>query len=86
MDIRMSAVRWDEAVGHVSSKGSFGGPRGSELVGLGIFLAAAFIVPFVAGLALDAVTHTSPLFLFVGLVVGIAAAVLGLYQRLKRYL
>lgn len=82
----MSAVRWAEAVGHVSSKGSFGGPRGTELVGLGVFLAAAFILPFVAGLALDAIVHTSPLFLFIGLVLGIAAAAAGLYQRLKRYL
>ena len=56
------------------------------MIGLGVFLAAAFVMPFVAGLALDAVTHTSPLFLFVGLVLGIAAATAGLYQRLKRYL
>jgi hypothetical protein len=86
MDNRMPYMRGAEAVGNVSSKGSLGGPRGTELVGLGIFLAAAFLVPFVAGLALDALTHTSPLFLFVGLVVGIAAAVFGGYQRLKRYL
>lgn len=82
----MPAVRWAGAAGHVSSKGSVGGPRGTELVGLGIFLAAAFILPFVVGLALDALIHTSPLFLFIGLVVGIAAAVFAGYQRLKRYL
>ena len=52
---------------------------------MGVFVAAAFVIPFVAGLALDSVTHTSPLFLFVGVVLGIAAAVAGLYQRLKRY-
>lgn len=62
------------------------GPTGTELAGLSIFLAAAFIVPFVGGLGLDALLHTSPLFLFVGLVVGIAAATAGLYGRLKRYL
>jgi len=62
------------------------GPTGAELAGLGLFLAAAFIVPFVGGLALDAFFRTSPLFLFVGLVVGIAAATAGLYGRLKRYL
>ncbi len=33
----------------MSLKGSTGGPRGTELLGLGVFLAAAFIVPFVAG-------------------------------------
>ncbi|HYM49794.1 MAG TPA: AtpZ/AtpI family protein [Candidatus Limnocylindrales bacterium] len=62
------------------------GPTGSELAGLSIFLASAFILPFVGGLALDAFLHTSPVFLFVGLVVGIAAATVGLYGRLKRYL
>ena len=56
------------------------------MIGLGVFVAAAFVIPFVAGLALDSLTHTSPLFLFVGLVLGIAAAAAGLYQRLKRYL
>lgn len=82
----MSAMRGAEAGGNVSSKGSLGGPRGTELIGLGIFLAGAFILPFVAGLALDALTNTSPLFLFIGLVVGIVAAGFGLYQRMKRYL
>jgi F0F1-type ATP synthase assembly protein I len=53
---------------------------------LSIFLAGAFIVPFVAGLALDSWLHTSPIFLFVGLCAGIAAAVAGLYGRLRRYL
>lgn len=80
------AVLAAEAAGYLSLKGKTGGPRGSELVGLGIFIAAAFVIPFVAGLALDAMTHTSPLFLFVGLVVGIAAAAVGLYARLRRYL
>jgi hypothetical protein len=62
------------------------GPTGTELAGLGFFLAAAFIVPFLGGLGLDALLHTSPIFLFVGLIGGIAAATAGLYGRLKRYL
>ena len=61
------------------------GPSGAELAGLGLFLAAAFIVPFLAGLALDAILRTSPLFLFLGLVAGIAAAAGGLFARWKRY-
>ena len=48
-------------------KGGVGSPRGQDLIGLGVFLAAAFLIPFVAGLVLDAVVHTSPLFLFAGL-------------------
>jgi len=61
------------------------GPTGAELAGLGLFLAAAFVLPFVAGLGLDALLRTSPLFLFIGLVVGIAAAAAGLVARWKRY-
>jgi F0F1-type ATP synthase assembly protein I len=60
-------------------------PSGAELAGLGVFVAAAFIGPFITGLVLDAIVHSSPLFLFIGLIVGIAAATFGLYLRLKRY-
>jgi F0F1-type ATP synthase assembly protein I len=63
------------------------GPTGAELAGLGVVLAAAFVVPFVLGIVLDGALHTSPLFLFAGLVVGIAAAVAVVYTRyVKRYL
>jgi len=75
-----------EPAGDLALKRSSAGPRGSELIGLGVFLAAAFVIPFIAGLVIDSVIHTSPLFLFVGLVVGIGAATLGLYLRLRRYL
>ena len=61
------------------------GPTGAELGGLGLFLAAAFIVSFLAGLALDAILRTSPFFLFLGLLAGIAAAAGGLFARWKRY-
>ncbi|TMC40492.1 MAG: AtpZ/AtpI family protein [Chloroflexi bacterium] len=80
----MPAPRWTERASHM--KGGVGSPRGQDLIGLGVFLAAAFLIPFVAGLVLDAVVHTSPLFLFAGLFLGIGAATFALYTRLKRYL
>lgn len=62
------------------------GPSGAELAGLGVMLAAAFVAPMVLGVVLDGVLHTSPLFVFVGLVVGIAATVAVVYVRyVKRY-
>lgn len=62
------------------------GPSGAELAGLGVFLAAAFVVPIVLGALLDGVLRTSPLFLFVGLAAGIVAAVAIVYVRyVKRY-
>ena len=71
---------------HVAAASRGRALSGSELAGLGVFLAAAFVVPLVAGLVLDGLVHTSPLFLFVGLVAGIGAATLGFYVRLRRYL
>jgi len=62
------------------------GPTGAELAGLGVVLAAAFVVPMVLGVVLDGALHTSPLFVFVGLAVGILAAVAVVYVRyVRRY-
>ncbi|HLQ61321.1 MAG TPA: hypothetical protein VK131_05605 [Candidatus Acidoferrales bacterium] len=62
------------------------GPSGGELIGLGVFLAAAVVVPLILGIALDGALHSGPLFLFVGLGLGVVAAAAGLYMRLSRYL
>jgi F0F1-type ATP synthase assembly protein I len=56
------------------------------LFGLGAFLAAAVVIPLFIGLAVDAVAHTSPVGLLVGLVAGITAACAGLWAQLRRYL
>jgi F0F1-type ATP synthase assembly protein I len=63
------------------------GPTGTELAGLGMALAAAVVVPMVLGYVLDGALHTSPAFVFVGLVVGIVAAVALVYARyVRRYM
>jgi F0F1-type ATP synthase assembly protein I len=50
-------------------------------------LAAAVVVPMVLGLLLDGALRTSPLFVFVGLAVGIIAAVALVYARyVRRYM
>jgi len=61
-------------------------PSGGELAGLGVFLAAAVVLPLLIGAVLDNVIHTAPLLLFAGLVVGIAAGGAVVYTRFKRYL
>jgi len=53
---------------------------------LGVLVAAAVIVPLVAGMALDGALRTGPGFLFGGLAVGIVAAGVTVYTRFKRYL
>ncbi|MGD1053426.1 MAG: hypothetical protein ABR950_06305 [Candidatus Dormibacteria bacterium] len=62
------------------------GLSGTQLIGLGVFLAAAFVVPLIAGLMIDQVAHTTPGGLLGGLVVGIAAAAFGLRAQMRRYL
>ncbi len=63
-----------------------GSPSGADLVGLGAMAAGAVIVPLVAGLALDGVLRTGPIFLVVGLALGIAAGGAAVYMRFRRYL
>jgi F0F1-type ATP synthase assembly protein I len=63
-----------------------GGPSGSELLGMGAMLAAAVVVPLVAGIAVDRALHTAPWFLLIGLSVGIVAASAVTYTRFRRYL
>ncbi len=66
--------------------GGGGGPTGAELAGLGAAVAAAVVVPLVAGLLLDSALRTGVTFMIIGLVVGIAGASATVYVRFKRYL
>jgi F0F1-type ATP synthase assembly protein I len=53
---------------------------------MGATLAAAFLVPFFAGVGLDAVAKTSPVFLMIGLGLGILLAVVAAVVRFKQFL
>lgn len=59
-----------------------------ELAGLGLLIAAAVVVPIVVGLLIDGAARTGPLFLGIGLLVGVAlaVAVAVVYTRFRRYL
>ena len=61
-------------------------PSGIALAGLGVAMAAAFVLPLFGGLALDRSLRTTPWGLIGGFVVGILAAVGVVYSGLKRYL
>jgi F0F1-type ATP synthase assembly protein I len=62
------------------------GPSGTELFGLAFLLAAVFLVPLVLGLVIDGVVHSSPIFLLIGILVGVVAAGATIYSRFRRYL
>ena len=61
-------------------------PGATAFLGLGISMALCVAVTVGAGLALDAVTHDSPVFLLVGLAVGIAVAVGMAVATVRKYL
>jgi hypothetical protein len=63
-----------------------GAPSGSELTGLGFAIAASFALPFGAGLGADALLHSSPVGVVIGLFAGIIAVTAFVVSQFRRYL
>ena len=61
-------------------------PSVFTLVGMGVSIALCIAVGLVVGVWLDSVTHRSPLFSLVGLLVGIVFAVVTAYVQIKKFL
>lgn len=61
-------------------------PGAMAFVGLGTSAAGCVAVGLFLGVWVDGLTHTSPLFLVVGLVLGLAAAVGALVTLVRRFL
>ncbi len=59
------------------------GLRGRDLIGLGGLLVAAVVGGLVIGLLVDQAAGTSPLFVLVGLLVGIVAGAVGFWVRIR---
>jgi F0F1-type ATP synthase assembly protein I len=60
------------------------GPSPGDLAGIGLGLAVIVVGPFLVGLLIDRVFGTTPLFMLVGLALGIAAAAFFVYVRYVR--
>ncbi len=67
--------------GNEPSTGS--GLRGRDLLGLGGLLVAAVVGGLVIGLLLDNAAGTSPLFVLLGLLLGIVAGGVGFWARVR---
>ena len=61
-------------------------PGAMAFVGLGTSAAGCVAVGVLLGILVDARTHTSPLFLVVGLVLGLVGAVSTVVSLVRRYL
>jgi F0F1-type ATP synthase assembly protein I len=53
------------------------------MAGIGIYFAACVLVPLLAGVALDRWLKTAPVFVLVGLVVGLAAGATGIWLKVR---
>ncbi|HEV2035411.1 MAG TPA: AtpZ/AtpI family protein [Candidatus Dormibacteraeota bacterium] len=56
---------------------------GSDLAGIGLYLAGAVLVPLLGGVLLDRVLHTAPVFVLVGLVVGLVAGGIAIWLKVR---
>jgi F0F1-type ATP synthase assembly protein I len=60
-------------------------PTGADMAGIGIYFAAAVLLPLLGGVALDKVFDTAPVFVLVGLVVGLVIGSVGLWYRVREF-
>jgi F0F1-type ATP synthase assembly protein I len=51
--------------------------------GIGIYLAVAVLLPLLGGVALDKALNTAPVFVLVGLFVGLAAGAAGMWLKVR---
>lgn len=59
------------------------GPGGADMAGIGLYFAAAVLLPLLGGVALDKFLGTAPVFVLVGLVVGLAAGATGIWLKVR---
>ncbi|MGH3359877.1 MAG: AtpZ/AtpI family protein [Nocardioidaceae bacterium] len=57
-----------------------------DLLGLGGLIAACVVLGLVVGLLVDTWLGTTPVFILVGIAVGVLAAAIGVWFRLRPYL
>jgi F0F1-type ATP synthase assembly protein I len=55
------------------------------MAGIGVFFAAAVLLPLLGGVGLDKLLHTAPVFVLVGLVVGLVIGSVGLWLRIREF-
>ncbi|MGD0795190.1 MAG: AtpZ/AtpI family protein [Dehalococcoidales bacterium] len=54
-----------------------------RLTGIGFYIAACILIGIFAGQKLDSKVHTAPLFILLGLVLGLGMAVFGVYRMIR---
>ena len=60
-------------------------PTGGDLAGIGMFFAASVLLPLLAGVGLDNWLHTGPVFVLVGLFVGLVAGGVAIWMKVREF-
>lgn len=58
-------------------------PTGADLAGIGMYFAGAVLVPLLLGVYVDSRFHTAPLWVLVGLFVGLAGAGAAVWLKVR---
>ena len=58
----------------------------AQFIGIGWYIAAAILVPALGGVWVDGKAGTAPLFLLIGLLLGVAVAFYGTYRMASGFL
>ena len=61
------------------------GPTGADMAGIGIYLAAAVLLPILGGVALDGLFHSSPVCVLIGLIVGLVAGGAAIWLKVREF-
>ena len=61
------------------------GPTGADMAGIGMYFAGAVLVPLLAGVGLDHWFNTAPLFVLVGLFIGLAAGGAAVWLKIREF-
>ncbi|HKW07351.1 MAG TPA: AtpZ/AtpI family protein [Candidatus Dormibacteraeota bacterium] len=61
------------------------GPTGADMAGLGLYFAAAVLIPIVIGAALDGRFHTGPVLVLIGLFVGLVAGGAAIWVKVREF-
>lgn len=60
-------------------------PTVADLAGIGVYLAAVILLPLFAGVWVDSAWHTAPLFVLIGLFVGLVAGAAGIWLKVRNF-
>jgi len=61
------------------------GPSVADMAGIGLYFAAAVLIPIVIGAVLDGRFHTSPVLVLIGLFIGLVAGAAAIWLKVKEF-